>query len=144
MSTLKTHFTIICYSFTFLVLLYAVMDAVEIFPPLSAGNIFLFMGMTVSIKLLIALTDKLPVKNGTLASLIRIADIIIVVFTLGILFELFPLDWFYILCTLGMILIIYFGVGSILMIKDQADANAINKQLRLNQHKLAKKGERLE
>lgn len=141
MSKLKIHFNIICYSFTFLVLLYAFLAWLGVFPPLATSNIFLFLAMTTGITVLIALTDKLPIKNSLLCSLIRILDITLVVFTLGILTDLFPLEWSYIFYTLGMILVIYFGVCGVLMIKDQADAQAINKQIRLNLNKPKSEGD---
>lgn len=141
MSTLKTYFNITCYSFTLLVLLYATLAGLNVFPPLSTSNIFLFLFITMCISILMIVTDRLPIKNNLFILLIRLLDIVFVVFTIGILSDLFPLEWSYILYTLGMILVIYFSVYAVLMIKDQSDAKAINKQIRNNFNKSKSKGE---
>lgn len=135
MSTLKAYFNINSYSFTFLVLLYALLAWLDVFPPLATGDIFIFFIMTTCITFLIQLTDKLPIANPLLCSLIRILDIVFVVYTIGFLSDLFPLNWINILTTLGMIVLIYFCVYGVMMIKDQADAKAINKQIRMNMSK---------
>ncbi len=131
MSTFKAYFSINCYSFTLLILIYAVLDKLNVFPPVTSDHIFVYFLMTTLIAILIALTNKLPIKNNLLCSLIRLLDITLVVFSLGITFKIFPLDWFIISIIMGMILVIYFGVQGLLIIKDHSDAHAINKQLTL-------------
>lgn len=129
MSTFKTYFSITCYSFTFFILIYNVLAKLTFFPPMTVDDIFIYFLMMFSITLLIAVTDLLPIRNQLLAALIRITDTVIVVFTAGLTFKLIPLTWTYMLTTIGMILLIYFGVSAVLMIKDKADAKSINEQL---------------
>lgn len=129
MSTIKFYFTICSISFTFQLLLYAAFDLADWFAPITADRIFFFFLITVSVTALIALTDRLPIQNMIIASIIRIIDIVVVVFGFGFIFKIIPMDWAFILPIFGMIIVIYFGVVGILMMKDQADAKAINKQL---------------
>lgn len=129
MSTFKTYFTITCMSFTFLILIYAFLSELGLFAPMTMNEILLYFLMTLCGSVLIALTDRLPISNGPVNSLIRILDVAVSVFGIGIAFDLFPLEWSYILPIIGMILIIYVGVSAVVMIKGKADASEINKQL---------------
>lgn len=125
----KTYFTITCYAFTLITLMYSIFAKVGLFTPLSIDDVFIYFFMTVCLTVLIALIDLLPVSSYVLVSLLRIAAIATVVFTIGIAFEMFPLEWQYIGPIIGMILLTYFAVSALMMIRDQADARAINKQL---------------
>ncbi|RIX48720.1 DUF3021 family protein [Paenibacillus nanensis] len=129
MSTFKTYFTITCMSFTFLILIYALLSELGLFSPMTMNEILLYFLMTLCGSVLIALTDRLPISNGPVNSLVRILDVAVSVFGIGIAFDLFPLEWSYILPIIGMILIIYVGVSAVVMIKGKADASEINKQL---------------
>lgn len=125
----KTYFTINCYAFTLITLMYSVFAKAGLFTPLSVDDVFIYFLMTVCLTVLIALIDLLPVTSYVLVSLLRIAAIAAVVFSIGIAFEMFPLEWKYIGPIIGMILLTYFAVSALMMIRDQADARAINKQL---------------
>jgi len=125
----KTYFTITCYTFTLITLMYSIFAKIELFTPLSVDDVFIYFLMTVCLTALIALIDLLPVTSYALVSLLRIAAIAAVVFIIGIVFEMFPLEWKYIGPIIGMILLTYFAVSALMMIRDQADARAINKQL---------------
>lgn len=129
MSAFKTYFSISCYSFTFFVLIYNVLAKLTFFPPMTVNDIFVYFFMMLGIALLLAATDLLPIRNQLLAAFMRIADIGFVVFTIGLTFKRIPLDWTYLLTTIGIILLIYSGVSAVLMIKDKADAKSINEQL---------------
>ncbi|RJE85129.1 DUF3021 family protein [Paenibacillus sp. 1011MAR3C5] len=129
MSTFKSYFTINCYAFTIITLMYSILVKAGLFRPMSVDDVFIYFLMTVSLTILIALIDRLPIRSYMLTSFIRIAGIAAVVFTIGIVFEMFPLEWKYVGPILGMILLTYFAVSALLMIRDQADARAINKQL---------------
>lgn len=129
MSTFKTYFTITCYSFTFLMLIYSALNGFGVFAPVSAEEVFIFFLMTFCGSALIAWTDQLPIRNPMLASLIRVADVAVSVFGIGLATGMFPLEWFHVLTILGMIVVIYGGVSAVLMIKDKADADAINERL---------------
>lgn len=137
MKTFKTYISILCYAFTLQVLIYALLAKLELFPPMSVDAVFVHFLITLFGTVLIAITDRLPIGNELIASFIRIADIIIAVFGIGFAFGLIPVEWTYIVTIIGMILVIYVGVSAVVMIRDQADASAINKQLsrRLQQSK---------
>lgn len=140
MSKFKTYFTINCYSFTFLILIYALLAKLELFPPLTIDSVFVHFLMTLCGTLLIALTDRLPIGNELLASFIRIVDVAVAVFGIGFTFDLIPMEWTTILPIMGMILVIYVCVAAISMIKGQADANEINKQLNRRMHQSKEAG----
>ena len=129
MSTIKTYFTIACYSFTFLMLIYSALNVIGYFPPAKAEEVFIFFLMTLAASALIAWTDRLPIRSMLLASFIRIADVAVCVFGIGLVTEMFIPKWTNVLSILGMIIVIYFGVHGVLMMKDKADENAINKRL---------------
>ncbi|MFF2886188.1 hypothetical protein [Paenibacillus sp. NPDC057967] len=129
MSTFKSYFTINCYAFTIITIIYSILVKAGLFTPMSVDDVFIYFLMTVSLSILIAIIDLLPIRSYALTSLIRIAGIVAVVFTIGYSFEMFSFEWRYVGPILGMILFTYFAVSALLMIRDQADARAINKQL---------------
>ncbi|MCR2806577.1 DUF3021 domain-containing protein [Paenibacillus soyae] len=129
MSRYKVYFTITCYSFTFLMLIYSALNGLGVFPTLLAAEVFLLFLMTLCGSILIAVTNRLPINNPLLAAFTRVADVAVSVFGIGFVSGMIPMEWFYVLTILGMIIVIYFGVAGVLMIKDKADADAINEQL---------------
>lgn len=129
MSTFKNYFTINCYAFTLITLIYSILTKAGLFTPMSVDDVFIYFLMTVCLSAFIAIVDLMSIGSYILASLIRIVGIAGVVFGIGLSFGLFPLEWPFIGSILGMILLIYFIVSGLLMVRDQADAKAINKHL---------------
>jgi len=132
MSLLKAFLNVNSYTFTLVILIYACLAQLGVFSPLTTNVIFLLFLITSCTTLLIQLTERLPIRSNALIPLIRLADIVIVVFTVSYFTNLFPFEWSYIGYTLGMILLIYFAVQGICSMKDQADAKAINRQIQKN------------
>lgn len=136
MSTLKTYLNIQCYSFTLLVLIHSALGWFEIYPAITVEGVFMLFAITLCTTVFIMMLDRIPIKSNPLRSLLQIAAIMLVVFGMGFLGGTIPVRLDIILSVVGVILLIYFCVYGILMIKDQSDAKAINKQIMLNRSKM--------
>ncbi|MEK3883381.1 hypothetical protein [Paenibacillus sp. PL2-23] len=129
MSKYKAYFAITCYSFTFLMLIYSALNLLGLFRPASAREVLLMFLITLCGSILIAVTDRLPIRNPMAAAFVRVADVSVCVFGIGFAAKMIPLNALYVLIIFAMIVAIYVIVSAFMMIKDKAEASAINEQL---------------
>lgn len=129
MAKFKYYFTMDCVSFTFLALLYSLLSAFG-FATVAVEAIFILFLMTTCIAVLIFLTDKIPVNSTPLSMALNLADIVAVVFIIGGFTGFIPFEAPYVGIVLGMIAAVYFGTFGVLAIKNRADAENINRQIK--------------
>ncbi|WP_232695459.1 DUF3021 domain-containing protein [Brevibacillus daliensis] len=129
MFKLKHYLTTSCISFTLLILIFSILDIINVFPPITAYSVFQIFFMTSCITVLMYFTDKIPVKNNLMMIAIHLSDILFVVLTVGLLMNMFVLSKTNLLAICIIILLVYFGVYSVVMIKNHVDANYINKKI---------------
>ncbi len=94
---MKKILIITCSSFTAIVLLFALFSTFDIVPELSKSIVFQLFTMSMSIALLMFISeraeDKLDISSLTVDALIRMLICYIVVFVEGSLFRMFPFSW---------------------------------------------------
>ena len=129
MSKLKFYITMNCVSFTILALVYTILCLFG----LSAVNeaaILILLLMTTCIAAVIFFTDKIPINSIPLRMAVDLAAVIAVVFLIGAPLGFIPLEPGYVLVVLGMIAVVYFATFGVLVVKNKADAEDINKKIR--------------
>lgn len=129
MAKFKYYFTMDCVSFTLLALLYSLLSVFG-FATVAVEAIFILFLMTTCIAVLIFLTDKIPVNSTPLSMALNLADIVAVVFIIGGFTGFIPFEAPYVGIVLGMIAAVYFGTFGVLAIKNRADAENINRQIK--------------
>ncbi len=131
-----------CISFTIVVLLFSLSSFFNIAPQLSSKVILQLFSMTSLSVILMFFTDKLPIyKNRTFLILIDILDICISVFGLGILYGVIPVTADALLSAFLIILLSYFGVYGVLILRGKQEANLINH--RIHEAKLTQRKEHI-
>jgi hypothetical protein len=130
LSTFKDYFTYDCISFTFLMLIYTFLVHVGLFPQPEVIPVFQFFAMTSCAEVLMFLTDHFTGKNRMLKIFVDLLDVLASVFVLGAALRMFSLVWQNILEITAMVLVIYFGVYGVAVIKNTADASLINHKIR--------------
>lgn len=128
MTQFKFYITMNCVSFTILMLIYTILCLFGL-STVNAAAVLILLVMTTCIAVLIFFTDKLPVNSLALRMFIDIAAIVAVVFVIGGLSGFIPLEPAYVLIVLAMILVVYFVTFGVLVIKNKADAEDINKKI---------------
>lgn len=129
MSKLKFYITMNCVSFTILALVYTILCLFG----LSAVNeaaILILLLMTTCIAAVIFFTDKIPINSIPLRMAVDLAAVIAVVFLIGAPLGFIPLEPGYVLVVLGMVALVYFATFGVLVVKNKADAEDINKKIR--------------
>lgn len=129
MSAFRHYFTIHCYSFAILFLLYSLFAMGGLFPELAMKEGMLLYAMTAGIALLMAATDRLPLRSNGLIAAVRLLDVAAVVFAIGLPSGFIPLEADIILYVLGLMAVIFVSITGLFMIKDSAEATAINERL---------------
>ncbi len=122
-------FTIICTSFTVIMLLYAGlaewMDAA-----LTVTRVFGLFGICAMVALLIFLTDFIPFKTRQTRLAVNFLDVCIAVFGFGgDILKIVPFSRPIVLTVLGMSCAAYVGVIAIMFVNEQIAANDINRKL---------------
>lgn len=130
MSTFKDYFIYDCISFTFLMLIYTFLVQVGFFPQPEAIPVFQFFATTSCAEVLMFLTDHFTGKNRMLKIFVDLLDVFASVFVLGAALRMFSLVWKNIFTITVMVIVIYFGVYGVAMIRNTADANFINHKIR--------------
>lgn len=131
MSSFKEYFTYDCISFTIITLIYAILVEIHVFESITADMLLQLFAMTSCAVILMYFTNKF--FSNTLLQMIiaNIIDIFIAVFGLNIVaFHMFDLTLMNILVVSAMILISYFGVFGVTIIRYQSDADCINQRLK--------------
>ena len=116
-------------SYAVLALVFSVVKL--IFPgiPFGGGTLILLFIMTTCIAFAMYFTDKVGFKNRALAVLIDVLEIVAIVFGIGFLSGFMPFEPLTFIVVGGMIPVVYFTVTAMMMIKNNADAEKINKRL---------------
>ncbi|WP_066686228.1 DUF3021 family protein [Christensenella intestinihominis] len=130
MSKFKFYVTMDCISFTALMLLYTVLSVTVGFADVVPEAVLVLFLMTTCIAVLISFTDRLPVSSPALQMIVDLVDIVAVVFLIGGFGGFIPMELPYVPIVLGMIGIVYLVTFGVLVIKNRADAEDINKQIK--------------
>ncbi len=128
MSKFKFYITMNCVSFTVLMLIYTVLCLFGL-STVNAAAVLILLAMTTCIAVLIFFTDKLTCNSIVLRIFVDLAAIVTVVFMIGGPTGFIPLEPAYVLIVLAMILVVYFATFGVLVIKNKADAEDINKKI---------------
>jgi hypothetical protein len=132
MSSFKEYFTYDCISFSLLMLIYSALGLVNYFPQPNTFTVFELFAMTSCVVILMFFTDNFFHTSKSLLRkiIVDIIDTLFSVFILGIAFNMLSFSWKNVLSITIMVFAIYFGVLGITIIKNQADADNINKKIR--------------
>lgn len=130
MSNFSERFTAACISSTLVIFFYAVLGDFGIVGEIDNQTVYQLLIINFVIAIAMYFTDQLPVKNIYVCMAVNVADIFIVVFLLGgAIWGLFPLSVKMLAVYGSMILVVYFLVFGILLLRSQADVNCINKKI---------------
>ena len=130
MSKFKFYVTMNCVSFTVLMLLFTILSVTVGFAALVPEAVLVLFLMTTCIAVMISFTDRLPISSPALQMIVDLADIVAVVFLIGGPTGFIPMEMPYVPIVLGMIGVVYLATFGVLVIKNKADAEDINKQIK--------------
>jgi hypothetical protein len=131
MYSFKEYFTYDCISFTIITLIYAILVKIHVFDTITADVLLQLFAMTSGAVILMYFTNKYFSNTILQMVLVNIIDIFISVFGLGAgVFHMIDLTLMNVLVVSAMILISYFGVFGVTIIRYQSDADYINKRLK--------------
>ncbi len=133
MAKFKFYITMNCVSFTVLVLIYTLLCLLGM-SVVNEMAILVLLLMTTCIAFIIFFTDKIPINSIALRMVIDLAVIMAVAFGIGGPIGFIPLEWGYVPVVLAMILAVYFATYGVLIIKNKADAEDINKKINEMKH----------
>ncbi len=126
MSNFKEYFTYDCISYTIITLLYCILAKINIFHSVTPTDLLQLFVMTSCAVILMFFTNKHFSNTIFQMIIVNIIDIFISVFVLGAVFRMIDLTFTNILSVSAMIVIAYFGVFGVTIIRYQADAICIN------------------
>ena len=129
MSKFKFYVTMNCVSFTVLMLLFTILSVTVGFAAVVPEAVLVLFLMTTCIAVMISFTDRLPISSPALQMIVDLADIVAVVFLIGGPTGFIPMEMPYVPIVLGMIGVVYLATVGVLVIKNKADAEDINKQI---------------
>lgn len=129
MGAFKKYFISNCLSFTLVTVIYAVLSKYGVVYELRDYTLLQFFCITTAICLLMYLTDRIPVKTLAGGIAFDLLCVAAVVYTLGPLFGMFPMEWPILLLVAGMIAVVYAGVFAVFYVQNKAAAESINKKL---------------
>lgn len=130
MSKFKFYVTMNCVSFTVLMLLFTILSVTVGFAAVVPEAVLVLFLMTTCIAVMISFTDRLPISSPALQMIVDLADIVAVVFLIGGSTGFIPMEMPYVPIVLGMIGVVYLATFGVLVIKNKADAEDINKQIK--------------
>ena len=130
MSKFKFYVTMNCVSFTVLMLLFTILSVTVGFAAVVPEAVLVLFLMTTCIAVMITFTDRLPISSPALQMIVDLADIVAVVFLIGGPTGFIPMEMPYVPIVLGMIGVVYLATFGVLVIKNKADAEDINKQIK--------------
>jgi hypothetical protein len=119
-----------CVSFTVLMLLFTILSVTVGFAAVVPEAVLVLFLMTTCIAVMISFTDRLPISSPALQMIVDLADIVAVVFLIGGPTGFIPMEMPYVPIVLGMIGVVYLATFGVLVIKNKADAEDINKQIK--------------
>ena len=130
MSKFQFYVTMNCVSFTVLMLLFTILSVTVGFAAVVPEAVLVLFLMTTCIAVMISFTDRLPISSPALQMIVDLADIVAVVFLIGGPTGFIPMEMPYVPIVLGMIGVVYLATFGVLVIKNKADAEDINKQIK--------------
>ena len=130
MSKFKFYVTMNCVSFTVLMILFTILSVTVGFAAVVPEAVLVLFLMTTCIAVMISFTDRLPISSPALQMIVDLADIVAVVFLIGGPTGFIPMEMPYVPIVLGMIGVVYLATFGVLVIKNKADAEDINKQIK--------------
>ena len=130
MSKFKFYVTMNCVSFTVLMLLFTILSVTVGFAAVVPEAVLVLFLMTTCIAVMISFTDRLPISSPALQMIVDLADIVAVVFLIGGPTGFIPMEMPYVPIVLGMIGVVYLATFGVLVIKNKADPEDINKQIK--------------
>ena len=130
MSKFKFYVTMNCVSFTVLMLLFTILSVTVGFAAVVPEAVLVLFLMTTCIAVMISFTDRLPISSPALQMIVDLADIVAVVFLIGEPTGFIPMEMPSVPIVLGKIGVVYLATFGVLVIKNKADAEDINKQIK--------------
>ena len=130
MSKFKFYVTMNCVSLTVPMLLFTILSVTVGFAAVVPVAVLVLFLMTTCIAVMISFTDRLPISSPALQMIVDLADIVAVVFLIGGPTGFIPMEMPYVPIVLGMIGVVYLATFGVLVIKNKADAEDINKQIK--------------
>lgn len=137
----KSYVISCCISFTVISLIYVIFSKLNIFTEINGDILLQLFAMTVLAVILMAITDKYPYKTNLGIIFMNILDISVSIFIINLLFKTFEFKPIYFFTDLIMILVSYFTVFGIFVLKDYKDAYLINKKIEKNKLQTGKETE---
>lgn len=125
----RQFWAINCYTYTCLILLYAVLAGVGLFPSLEWHTILVMFLLTSGITISIVIAEVWMSSRVWITHLIRLLLITGIVFGFGYLADFFSFEPIYVLIVGGMNILIYVAVFGLMLIQTQAEAREVNKRL---------------
>ena len=119
-----------CVFFSVLMLLFTILSVTVGFAAVVPEAVLVLFLMTTCIAVMISFTDRLPISSPALQMIVDLADIVAVVFLIGGPTGFIPMEMPYVPIVLGMIGVVYLATFGVLVIKNKADAEDINKQIK--------------
>lgn len=133
MKTFKYYFTADCISFTLVILINALLNALlnpdSLESALTLSELVQLFICTSLVELLMYFTDKLDIKTLSCSMIVGILDICAVMYIVGGLFKLISLRWQNVLIVFAVIIAVYFLTFAVMIFDDRNAAVLINKKL---------------
>lgn len=124
------YVTIGCISFTFSCTFYLFFSYLGVFSPFNDQMVMTMLFLSIGILFFIYLSNLLPIQNPIILMLLELLSVLLVLIGGGAIFELFPLTFYYIFPTIGIGVLTYVVVITVLFIGDQSTATQINTVIR--------------
>ncbi len=130
MREVKDHIITGCISFTLVSFFYAILGELRIANEINNHTLYDLLIICGLISVVMFFTDKIPFKTVYSIMGMNLLDIFLVVFLVGgLALDMFPMRMDLMVSISVMILVIYFIVFGVMAIKNQADADCINKKI---------------
>lgn len=126
MDLLKHYISTCCISFTFSSLFYLLFSWLTIFPPMNEALIVHMLFISISIICLIFITHRLPFQNSLVLRFIELVDVIIVLLVAGVIFNVFPFNWYATTFVIANGILTYIVVIVLNFMGNQKSATEIN------------------
>lgn len=126
MKNLMQYIITICMSFTFSTIFYLLFSLISIFPPFDERMIISMLFISIGITVFMLVTHLLPIQSLLLIRLLEILVIVFVLLAAGKVFNIYPLNHYYISFVLATGLLTYVVVVLVNYISDLMSASKIN------------------
>lgn len=126
MSGFIRFIVIICLSFTFSSAFYLLFSYLTIFPAVDDQMVLTMLVISISITILMFGKNLLPIYHPIRLRLLELGIVIFVLLMAGILFNMFPFTWYYVLFVSLSGLLTYIGVMVVAFWGNMLSAQEIN------------------